>query len=92
MTWTLIMHHCVTIDDCHEHLIGSYVGVASGTFAAPDHDYPSYLELQLSATDADGLSKTTSVRLDPEDRRTSPSTRTPPAWRSRPAAGRGRRR
>ncbi len=66
MTWTLIMHHCVTIDDCHEHLIGSYVGVASGTFAAPDHDYPSYLELQLSATDADGLSNTTSVRLDPK--------------------------
>jgi hypothetical protein len=39
--------------------------VASGAFVAPDHGYPVYLELQLTATDAGGLSATTSVRLDP---------------------------
>jgi glucose/arabinose dehydrogenase/PKD repeat protein len=66
LTWTLIMHHCVTIDDCHEHLIGNFVGQAAGSFPAPDHEYPSYLELQLTAADAEGLVGTDSVRLDPK--------------------------
>jgi hypothetical protein len=39
---------------------------ASGTFTAPDHEYPSYLELKLTATDASGLTDTKSVRLDPQ--------------------------
>jgi hypothetical protein len=30
--------------------------VASGSFTAPDHEYPSYLELRLAATDSGGLS------------------------------------
>ena len=36
-----------------------------GDFDAPDHEYPSYLELRLTATDSGGLSDTQSVRLDP---------------------------
>ena len=36
-----------------------------GPFNAPDHEYPSYMELQLTATDAGGRSASTSVRLDP---------------------------
>jgi hypothetical protein len=32
---------------------------------APDHSYPSYLELRLTATDSGGLTTTTSVNLDP---------------------------
>src|SRR3712207_8012859 len=43
----------------------SFAGVASGSFSAPDHEYPSYLELQLTATDKGGLTDTKSVRLDP---------------------------
>jgi hypothetical protein len=39
--------------------------VATGSFTTPDHDYPSHLELRLTATDSGGLSDTTSVRLDP---------------------------
>jgi hypothetical protein len=34
-------------------------------FNAPDHEYPSYLELRLTATDAGALTDTKSVRLDP---------------------------
>jgi hypothetical protein len=45
--------------------VQSFAGVASGSFNAPDHEYPSYLELQLTATDAGGLTNTASVRLDP---------------------------
>ena len=38
---------------------------SSGSFAAPDHDYPSYLELSLTATDSSSRTSTVSVRLDP---------------------------
>ena len=39
--------------------------MASGSFTAPDHEYPSYLELELTATDSSGATGTTTVRLDP---------------------------
>ena len=39
--------------------------MASGSFIAPDHEYPSYLELRLTATDSGGLTGTRTVRLDP---------------------------
>jgi glucose/arabinose dehydrogenase len=64
LTWTLVMHHC-TGTDCHEHTIETFPGVASGSFAAPDHEYPSYLELRLTATDIHGASTTASVDLQP---------------------------
>ncbi|MDX6644003.1 MAG: hypothetical protein QOD76_1965, partial [Solirubrobacteraceae bacterium] len=67
LTWTVILHHCPTTPDaCHTHLIQTFNGVSSGTFNAPDHEYPSWLELQLQATDSGGASSTTSVRLDPK--------------------------
>jgi glucose/arabinose dehydrogenase/PKD repeat protein len=62
LSWQLILHHCPS--DCHEHVIQSFSG-ASGSFTAPDHEYPSYLELRLTATDSGGLTNTQSVRLDP---------------------------
>ena len=40
--------------------------MASGSFSAPDHQYPCWLEIQLTATDAGGLTSTASVRLDPK--------------------------
>jgi hypothetical protein len=40
--------------------------VASGSFTAPDHEYPSYLELKLTATDSGGLTDTKVLRLDPK--------------------------
>jgi glucose/arabinose dehydrogenase len=65
LSWQLLVFHCVTPTDCHSHDAGTWPGVASGTFAAPDHAYPSYLELRLTATDAGGLTDTQTVRLDP---------------------------
>ena len=41
------------------------LGVVGGSFTAPDHEYPSYLELTLTATDSGGLTDTESIRLDP---------------------------
>ncbi|WP_327640000.1 PQQ-dependent sugar dehydrogenase [Kribbella sp. NBC_00482] len=63
LTWSLIMHHCPS--DCHTHTITTFTG-ASGSFTAPDHEYPSYLELKLTARDAQGLTDSKSVRLDPK--------------------------
>jgi hypothetical protein len=64
LSWTLTLYHCPS--NCHTHIIQTWSGVASGSLAAPDHDYPSYLELQLSATDSGGASATTSVQLNPQ--------------------------
>jgi glucose/arabinose dehydrogenase len=63
LTWRLVLHHCPST--CHNHNIQTFSSVSGGSFVAPDHDYPSYLELQLTATDARGLTNTTSVQLDP---------------------------
>jgi len=64
LTWTLVMHHCPNFD-CHQHVIQSWTGVAAGSLTAPDHEYPSWLELQLVARDAGGLTGTASVTLQP---------------------------
>jgi PKD repeat protein len=64
LSWQVILHHCPS--DCHLHYIQTFDGVSSASFNAPDHDYPSYLELQLTATDSQGLSSTASVVLQPK--------------------------
>jgi hypothetical protein len=66
LSWTIILHHCFSQTNCHTHLIQTFNGVSSGTFNAPDHQYPCWLELQLTATDSGGATATTSVRLDPQ--------------------------
>ncbi len=64
LSWTLIVHHCPS--NCHNHTVQSFEGAAGGTFTTPDHEYPSHLELQLTATDSGGLTDTSSVQLDPQ--------------------------
>ena len=56
------MLHCPA--DCHEHTVESATGVG-GTFPAPEHPYPSHIELRLSATDSNGTTVTTSRELYP---------------------------
>ena len=63
LSWNLRIEHCPS--NCHTHNLQSWPGVANGSFVAPDHEYPSYLVLTLTATDSGGLSGSTSVRLDP---------------------------
>jgi PKD repeat protein len=64
LSWSLILHHCPS--NCHEHPLQTFDGVAGGSFTAPDHEYPSHLELRLTATDSSGLTDTESVQLDPK--------------------------
>ena len=63
LTWTLILHHCPS--NCHTHPLQSFNGVVGGSFTTPDHEYPSHLELRLTATDSGGLTDTRSIQLDP---------------------------
>ena len=64
MTWEVLIHHCPS--NCHTHVYQTFEGVDQGSFPAPDHEYPSYLELRLTAVDSSGLSSTASENLDPE--------------------------
>jgi uncharacterized repeat protein (TIGR01451 family) len=63
LSWQVIIHHCPST--CHTHLYETFPGVASGSFPAPDHDYPSYLEIALTATDSQGQTNTASVSINP---------------------------
>jgi len=64
LSWNLVLQHCPS--NCHTHQIQSWSGVASGSFFAPDHDYPSWLELTLTATDSRGTTASVTRRLDPQ--------------------------
>jgi glucose/arabinose dehydrogenase/PKD repeat protein len=64
LTWSLVQQHCPST--CHEHLVQTFPGTTGGSFVAPDHEFPSYLELRLTATDPDGLSTTTTRQLHPQ--------------------------
>jgi glucose/arabinose dehydrogenase/PKD repeat protein len=68
LDWQLIINHCTVPGDpesCHQHSIQTFDNTASGSFVAPDHDYPSTLELRLTATDASSNSVTVVRMLDP---------------------------
>ena len=64
LSWKLTLEHCPS--NCHEHDIQTWTGVSSGSFVAPDHEYPSYLVLKLTATDSGGLSDTQTISFYPK--------------------------
>jgi hypothetical protein len=64
LSWKLVMQHCPS--NCHEHTVQTWSGVDHDSIGAPDHEYPSYLELTLTATDSGGLSDSRTIRLDPK--------------------------
>ena len=43
LSWSVVLDHCPS--GCHEHALQTFNGVDHGSFPAPDHEYPSYLEL-----------------------------------------------
>lgn len=65
LSWQLVNRHCDFTGSCHSHLVFSTSGVSGGSFVTPDHEYPSYLELTLTARDSRGLTGSVTVRLDP---------------------------
>ena len=67
LDWALVIQHCATVNraSCHAHPIQEWENTASASFDAPDHDYPSYLEMHLTATDAKGETTTVVRELSP---------------------------
>ena len=65
LSWTLTILHCSTVTSCHPHVVETRDGVASGTFDAPDHSYPSALEIRLTAA-IGGIETTDTVLLAPK--------------------------
>lgn len=63
--WKLILDHCGGGALCHQHVIFQNFTDYGGEFNAPDHEYPSYMELVAVATDSNGLQSTDIRRLDP---------------------------
>ena len=63
LSWELVLFHCPS--NCHTHPLQAWSGIAGSSFSTPDHEYPAYIELRLTATDAGGLTDTEVRRLDP---------------------------
>jgi glucose/arabinose dehydrogenase len=67
LVWTLAILHDSEINpgNPHVHVVQTFSGINSGSFVAPDHEFPSWLELSLTATDSNGQSTTVTRRIDP---------------------------
>jgi glucose/arabinose dehydrogenase len=61
--WKTRLYHCPSA--CHAHPLQVFPATHEGSLLAPDHDYPSHIEISLTATDARGLTATKSVSIDP---------------------------
>lgn len=64
--WRTELYHCP--QQCHAHPLQEFPGTDEGSFFAPDHDYPSHVNLILTATDSRGLAATKEVALNPGTR------------------------
>jgi glucose/arabinose dehydrogenase len=63
LDWDTRLLHCPA--SCHSHPLQAFPAVASGGFIAPNHEYPSHLELTLTARDTRGLEARRTVSIDP---------------------------
>ena len=89
MSWLVTLQHCAVDDpgDCHAHPVQSFDDVSSGTFSAPEHDYPSWIQISLTVTDSGGATGVDSVRIDPET--VILSFQSQPSWLTLVVGGRG---
>ncbi|HEU4944490.1 MAG TPA: PQQ-dependent sugar dehydrogenase [Solirubrobacterales bacterium] len=64
--WSARIAHCpLGPESCHKHPLQVFAGVKEGSFVAPEHDYPSYIELTAGVADDRGLTASETVRIDP---------------------------
>jgi myo-inositol-hexaphosphate 3-phosphohydrolase/glucose/arabinose dehydrogenase/lysophospholipase L1-like esterase len=70
MSWRVLLHHCDYDNptDCHQHVEYQVSGVDTDSVLGPVHEYPSFLEIELTVTEpgTNGLSDTTSVTIQPD--------------------------
>lgn len=66
LSWSAHIFHCAEDGSCHEHPpFFSASGVSSGSFTAPDHEYPSHIVIRLTARDQFGVETTVSRQIQP---------------------------
>lgn len=66
--WVTRMAHCpdpAHPEACHVHPLQTFAGIRRPEFTAPQHDYPSYIEVVLRVSDERGLSGATSLKIAP---------------------------
>src|SRR5213079_2427876 len=64
--WSIRLAHCPNgPENCHQHPLQVFAGLKEGSFLAPEHDYPSYIEITLRVTDGRGLAASKSLKIDP---------------------------
>jgi len=68
LQWTVQIRHCPGGEGCHTHFLTGLDGVAGGSVVGPDHEYPSYLRITLTATDSSGLRDTVTRDVYPSTR------------------------
>lgn len=61
--WKTRVRHCPSA--CHSHPLQAFPATDRGDVVAPDHDYPSEIEVSLTGTDERGLSATKTVSIQP---------------------------
>ncbi len=64
--WSTRLLHCPTGPlNCHSHPLQIFAGVREGELTAPEHDYPSYIEITLRVADDRGLTASKTIKLEP---------------------------
>ncbi|HEX5593302.1 MAG TPA: PQQ-dependent sugar dehydrogenase [Solirubrobacterales bacterium] len=67
--WVTRMAHCpdpAFPDACHVHPLQTFSGIKHADFTAPQHEYPSYIQIVLRVSDKRGLSGIASLKLQPQ--------------------------
>jgi glucose/arabinose dehydrogenase len=63
--WKVRLLHCpFEASSCHEHPLQIFPAVTEGEIGAPDHEFPSYVNFILSATDSRGLTAERSLKVE----------------------------
>lgn len=66
--WVTRLAHCpdpANPTACHVHPLETFSGIRRPEFIAPQHDYPSYIEILLRVSSPRGLSGTATVKFQP---------------------------
>lgn len=66
--WSTRLFHCPDPAEptkCHTHPLGTFNGVRHESFIAPEHDYPSHIDVTVTYTDKRGLTATKTVSIYP---------------------------
>ena len=64
--WSTRIAHCPNgPENCHKHPLQVFAGLKEASFLAPEHDYPSFIEITLRVTDKRGLAASKTIQIDP---------------------------